>query len=261
MSVDPANGWSADQYLRFVDQRTRAARDLLAQVPGLAHPAVVDIGCGPGNSTELLLARFPDARVIGLDSSPDMLRQARERLPGVSFEQGDVTTFTPAADVGLLFANAVMQWVPDHLAVMQRLLSSLPEGGMLAVQMPDNLAEPSHRLMREVARRMPFADKFREALALRDLLPPAAAYYDALKPLCGRCDVWHTIYNHVMDGPDAIIEWVKGTGIRPFLAPLDATERDSYLAAYREALAEAYPPHAGGVSLLRFPRFFIVATR
>jgi trans-aconitate 2-methyltransferase len=255
------NAWSPNQYLKFEDERSRPARDLLAGVPLADIRTAVDIGCGPGNSTELILARYPKAAVTGIDSSSDMLVAARKRLPGVSFVEADVATWSPSGPVDLLFANAVFQWVPDHLAVLARLLAALPSGGVLAVQMPDNLTEPSHRAMREVAVTGPWKDKLAGAVALRDSLPPVRVYYDRLRPLAARLDLWHTIYNHPMAGIDAMVEWVKGTGLRPFVDPLDPAERESYLAAYKARLADSYPPLADGKVLFRFPRLFIVAVR
>ena len=145
------NDWSARQYLKFEDERTRPPRDLLAQVPLREPQRVVDLGCGPGNSTELLIERFPGATVIGLDSSPDMLRQARERLPKCTFVQGDLATWMPQDRTDLLFGNAVFQWLPEHPKVLARLLQSLAPGGVLAVQMPDNTNEPALMLMEKVA--------------------------------------------------------------------------------------------------------------
>ncbi len=253
--------WSAQQYLKFEDERSRAARDLLAQVPYAAPRDVVDLGCGPGNSTELLARRWPQARIGGVDSSDDMLRQARERLPQVAFAKADLAQWSPPPGVDVLFANAVFQWVPDHVAHLQRLAAALDDSGVLAVQMPDNLDEPSHALMRATAADGPWAAQLASAAAARGPLPAPAVYYDALKPLSARVDIWHTVYYHVLDGPAAIVEWVKGTGLRPFLDPLDEAMREAFLAAYTERIAKAYPPCADGRVLLRFPRLFVVAVR
>lgn len=253
--------WSSTQYLKFADERTRAARDLLAQVPLKAPRLVYDLGCGPGNSTELLIARFPEARVIGLDSSPDMLAKARQSCPQAHFIEADLARWQPMEEPDLLFANAVFQWVPDHLEVLGRLLATLPKGGVLAVQMPDNLDEPSHAAMRATAAQGPWAAKLEVPGRARDPLPSTPAYYAALKPQASRVDIWHTIYNHPLDGADGIVEWVKGTGLRPYIDPLDESERNAYLAQYRERIAKAYPAAADGKVLLRFPRLFIVCVK
>ena len=253
--------WSARQYLKFEDERTRPPRDLIARIPLARAERVIDLGCGPGNSTELLLARYPDAEVIGLDSSPDMLAQARQRLPTCAFIQADLVSWTPPGRTDLLFANASFQWLPDHQGVLRRMLQALPAGGVLAVQMPDNMDEPALAIMSKVAGQRKWAGNPALAAAAREPLPRPEAYYDLLKPLCAKLDIWHTIYNHVLDSPEAIVDWVRGTGLRPFIDLLSGDERAEFLSRYRARIADAYPPAIDGKVLLRFPRLFIIAAR
>ena len=247
-NAPPAADWRADAYRRFEAERTRPAADLLARTPPGARRRIVDLGCGPGNSTALLAESHPQATIVGLDSSPDMLAAARARLPGVDFRQGDIAEWSdPSAD--LVFANAALQWVPDHIGVMRRLAAELPAHGCVAVQMPDNEDEPSHALMREIA------------ATAREPIGAFADYDDALSASCETVDIWRTTYVHRLAGPDAIVAWLDSTGLRPFLNPLDADERAEFLALYRAGIARAYPPRAGGGALLPFPRLFVVATR
>ena len=256
-----AGDWSATQYLKFEDERTRPPRDLLAQVPLQAPRRVADLGCGPGNSTELLIERFPQAEVIGVDTSPDMLRQARERLPRCRFVEGDLSTWIPQPGTDLLFGNAVFQWVPDHPKVLARLLQSLPGGGVLAVQMPDNTREPALRLMEKVAAAGPWAAAIAQANAARNDLPRPEDYYDLLRPLCSHLDIWHTHYNHIMADHAGVVEWFKGSALRPFLAPLDAAMRDPFIAHYTDEIRRAYQARYDGKVMLKFPRLFILAVR
>ena len=253
--------WSARQYLKFEDERTRPPRDLLAQVPLDKPRCVVDLGCGPGNSTELLIERFPGADVIGLDSSPDMLRQACERLPRCTFIEADLEAWTPQEHTDLLFGNAVFQWLPDHPKVLARLLTALPPGGVLAVQMPDNTQEPALRLMEEVGADGPWAEAIAHSNAARnDLLRPEE-FYDLLRPLCSHLDIWHTHYNHVMPNHAGVVEWFKGSSLRPFYSVLEGAMREQYLAAYSDAIARAYSVRYDGKVILKFPRLFILAVR
>lgn len=253
--------WSAAHYLKFEDERTRPARELLARVPVTAAREVVDLGCGPGNSTELLAARWPEARVTGVDTSADMLATARGRLPNARFVHMDVAAWTPGAAVDVIFANAVLHWVPDHARLLPRLFGALAPGGALAVQMPDNLDEPSHALMREVARRPRFRERLAAADGARQTLLSAEAVHDLLAPLGARLDQWTTVYRQVMAGPEAIVDWVGSTGLKPYVDPLPPEERAAYLADYRAEIARAYPERADGRVLFAFPRVFLVAVK
>ncbi|MBN8994486.1 MAG: trans-aconitate 2-methyltransferase [Rhizobiales bacterium] len=251
--------WSAGQYVKFEDERSRPSVELVARVPVADPRRVVDIGCGPGNSTGILRARWPEAELFGLDSSPDMLAAARKRLPGVTFIEADVSAWEPMAGVDVFFSNATLQWVNGHQAVMQRLMRALPKGGVLAVQVPDNQSEPTHALMRDVAAGGPWRDKFATPIA-RQVMDAPSAYYDLLRPF-GPVDIWHTIYYHPLADAAAIVEWLKGSGLRPFLDRLDDAGRKAFLAEYQARIAAAYPPQVDGRVLLRFPRLFMVAVR
>lgn len=253
--------WSAAQYSKFEDERNRPIHDLLARLPAAEVRRAIDLGCGPGNSTDFLRQRFPDAVVGGLDSSADMLTAARKRLPGVTFELGDIATWRAAAPVDVIFANAALQWVPDHEGLLPNLLSSLAPGGSLAVQVPDNLDEPAHRLMREVAVAGPWAEALKNAAKARSSRHTPDWYYRVLRAQGTVVDVWRTTYHHPLAGVAAVVEWFKGTGLRPFLDPLDETTRAAYLARFTDALAEAYPAHPDGTVLLPFPRLFFVASK
>lgn len=253
--------WDAGQYLKFADERTRPAADLLARVPLTAPASAVDLGCGPGNSTALLAARFSDAAITGLDSSPAMLEEARRAVPGVAFTEANIAAWVPETSPDLIFANAVLHWLPDHDVLLPRLAGYLAPGGCLAVQMPDNLDEPSHRLMREVAEEAPFRDTLAGAAGARTTLGSVQDYDTWLSRAGCTVDLWRTTYIHPLRGHRGIVEWVRSTGLRPFLAPLDAEGQAAYLARYEAALAEAYPMQEDGRVLLPFPRLFIVARR
>jgi trans-aconitate 2-methyltransferase len=250
----------AKQYTTFEDERTRPVRDLLNAIPLAQVRTAVDIGCGPGNSTEALIARFPEAQVSALDSSEDMLDTARKRLPGVRFELMGAQDWHPAEKVDLIFANASLQWVPDHATLYPRLISNLEAGGVLAVQTPDNLGEPAHQLMRKVADNGPWAERLVDVK--RTPRNNANWYLELLRPLCKRVDVWRTTYYHALPGGAAdVVAWFKGSGLRPYLAPLTEEEQQDYLARYEDAVRDAYPALSDGTVLLPFPRLFIVAIR
>ena len=254
--------WSAPQYTAFEAERTRPVRDLVAAIPADEASRVIDLGCGPGNSTEVLLARFPGAALRAIDRSPDMLDAARKRLPRVHFEQRDIAEWDDAGPFDVILANAVLHWVPDHARLFPALVAKLAHGGSLAVQMPDNLDEPAHRLMRDIAADGPWANKLSGVGRDQTTAHDAQWYYRLLRPHASRVDVWRTTYHHPLSGgAGAVVEWFKGSGLRPFLDALDDDERSAYLARYASAIAHAYAPLPDGSVLLPFPRLFIIATR
>ncbi len=251
--------WDEAQYLKFGGERTRAALELLVRVPLSTATRVVDLGCGTGNSTALLRERWPTAHVVGVDSSDEMLRKARADAPTVEWIHADLCDYRPAAPVDVLFANAVLHWLPDHENLFRSLFERVRPGGALAVQMPRNFEEPSHRSMRELEG--PWKRRMLEVGALTPAGSPAF-YYDLLAPDASVVDIWETRYEHVMRDASDIVEWVKGTGLRPYLEALaDEGERAAYLDAYTQAIDAAYPSRIDGKRLFSFPRLFIVAVR
>jgi len=255
--------WSAAQYLKFNAERTRPSRDLLSQVPLSSPGRIVDLGCGPGNSTEVLVAHYPHSHISGMDSSPDMIAKAKGTLPEIEFTLDDLSTYRSKEPVDLFFSNAVFQWIPaaDRIRIVTDLLQTQPSGGVFAFQVPDNFTEPSHEAMRAVAADGPWASLLDRLKPAREPFQSPQQLYDEIGPFCSSVNIWHTYYQHVLDSHEAIVEWVKGTGLRPFIDPLSKEERDSFLARYLERLKQIYPVSHDGKVLLRYPRLFLVAVR
>lgn len=247
--------WNPSLYLQYGAERTRPAAELLARIALDDVSDVLDLGCGPGNSTALLLKRWPLARIMGVDNSPAMLEQARVAVPECRFVEADVRQFKPEHAVDLIYANASLQWVPDHYALLPHLISLLKLNGVLAVQMPDNVDEPSHVLMREVAYEQGYPNRAREPL------PGIHAYYDILTEAGCDVDIWRTTYYHKMSSHQAIIDWVSATGLRPWMQELSEHEQLKFLERYHELLVQQYPIQENGQILLAFPRLFFVARR
>lgn len=253
--------WDVGQYQRFADERARPALDLLARIPPVDARSVVDLGCGDGRITELLARRWPGARVVGIDSSTAMLAAARRLEARVDWQEADIAHWRPDRPVDLIYSNAALHWLDDHAALFPRLFASLAPGGVLAVQMPANFEAPSHRAMRETAAEGPWAERLRPRLRPAPVAAPAV-YYDLLAPRARFVELWETSYFHLLPDVDAIVEWVKGTGLRPLLDALDdPVERDAFIAAYRARLATAYGPQSDGRVLFPFRRLFLLAGR
>jgi trans-aconitate 2-methyltransferase len=250
--------WDPGAYLAFADHRGRPFHDLLARVAHRAPRRVVDLGCGPGNLTALLAARWPSAVVEGLDSSAEMVAAAR--AAGVDARRGDVAAWTPTPDTDVVVTNAVLHWVPQHRELLPRWLTVLPAGAELAMQVPGNFGAPSHVIVRELA-----SDP-RWDLHLRgDGAVAEAAEYAALLAATGAAvDVWETTYLHRLTGPDPVLEWIGSTALRPVRDALDARDpTGAAYAAFRAELAPrmraAYPAQPDGTTWFPFRRIFAVA--
>jgi trans-aconitate 2-methyltransferase len=252
--------WDPSQYLRFGDDRLRPALDLLSRVQLNAPTVVYDLGCGSGTSTVILKERWPEAEVIGIDSSASMLDRARALDVDIAWREGDLTTWEPDAPCELLFSNAVFQWLDDHGPIFQRLLNGLRPGGILAVQMPGNYSAPTHTAIAETAREGLWREKLDPELRefpVHDL----SIYYDILRPHATSIDLWETTYTHVLEGDNPVVEWFKGSALRPLLDLLDEAEESAFLEAYGARIAQAYPRSSDGKTVMPFKRLFFVAVK
>lgn len=252
--------WDPAQYLKFAAPRFRPAMDLLARVAIEIPKTVYDLGCGAGNVTRLLAQRWPDARVVGVDDSAEMLAQTAKEAPGIVWQCQSIANWAPDRAADLIYSNAALHWLPNHQALFRRLMGCLTPGGVLAVQMPRNFSEPSHALIRETVAGGPWYD----CLAPLVQPSPVAApeyYYDLLAPLAAELDMWETQYQHVLDGEDPVKEWTKGTWLKQFLDALDEGDRPAFEADYAVRLRKAYPRRADGKTVFPFRRLFIVARR
>jgi trans-aconitate 2-methyltransferase len=250
--------WDTQQYLKFGDERTQPCRDLVHRIALNNVRSIIDLGCGPGNSTEVLRSRWPDAEIIGLDNSPEMIAKARQARPDDRWTIGDISKWAEegGTQFDLVFSNAALHWVPDQRAIFPRLLTR--SSGALAVQMPGNTDGAAYGLIRTLA------DSAQWHRFLADVPNSQAqgvsVYYDLLRPLVQHLDLWSTEYVHVMDNAEAIVEWYKGSGLRPYLDALpDDTQRARFTSEYLDGIRDSYPPRPDGRVLFPFRRVFLVA--
>ncbi|MGI8768881.1 MAG: methyltransferase domain-containing protein [Propionibacteriaceae bacterium] len=251
--------WDPHKYLAFADERGRPFNDLIARV--LNPPStIVDLGCGPGQLSSVLLDRWPAASVLGVDSSPEMIDRAnRDDVdPRTSYLLADVSSWRPDAPVDLIVSNAVFQWVPDQLTVIPQLREHVSADGTLAFGVPNNFSGPSHTLLRELAGREPYAGQLRDELRAEGT--DAQTYLRLLADPAWSLDVWTTTYCHILSGPDAVFSWMSGTGARPVLDALPEGLLARFSAEYADALNQAYPQRDFG-TVLPFERVFVVARR
>lgn len=250
--------WDPERYLEFGDHRLRPALELLARIPSIEARTVWDLGCGTGAVTPYLKQRYPTGRVFGLDSSPEMLERAAS-IPGVVWVHGDIADWRPAEPADVVYCNAALQWVPDHDALFPRLMEEIAPGGILAVQMPANWDEPSHRLLVSTARSRRWAGRFEDLPGPHPIAPPGR-YYDLVAPLAVSLDLWETVYTQVLEGDNPVASWTRGTTARLFLERA-GDEAEAFFSDYSAAVERAYPRRSDGRTLFRFRRLFLVARR
>ncbi len=248
--------WDPDRYLAYADERGRPFVDLVTRIGASDPTTVVDLGCGPGNLTELLAERWPGAAVVGVDSSAEMIDAARGSGAAVAFEIGDVRDWSAPDGVDVLVSNATLQWLPDHLELLPRLVAQVRPGGWFAFQVPGNFDEPSHTIRTELAGEEPYAKHTAGAAVPSSY--DAATYLRALQALGCEVDAWETTYLHVLHGEDPVFTWVSGTGARPTLQALPGNLRSAFETEFKHRLRASYPDEGRGV-VLPFRRVFVVA--
>lgn len=251
--------WDPHQYLQFASERTRPSVDLAQRVSMESPRRIIDLGCGPGNSTQVVRARWPEAAVVGLDSSPHMIEKARLSYPDGEWILEDAAKWIAEEPFDVVFSNALLQWLPDHATLCRRLLDQVAPGGALAVQLPAHHDLPMHRELLEVSRDPAWDERMQKARSALTREQPSF-YYDTLKPLTARVDLWETIYYHEVAGPEALVEWFRGTGMRPFLEALSSEdERARFEMLLLKRYMAAYPRRPNGLVLFPFRRLFFVA--
>lgn len=258
--------WDSEQYLRFKTERTQPSRDLAAQLPpdDGTVARVLDIGCGPGNSTAVLRERYPHATILGIDNSPNMIAAACAAHPDIDFALCDVSKPDELAalprDFDVVFSNACIQWVPDHARLIPAMLGLLHEGGTLAVQTPMNYEEPIHRIIAELVHSPAYADRLPQSREFYNLTPPE--YWELLHANAASFRIWKVTYMHTLPSHEAIMDWYRGTGLRPYLQALaNDGERAAFASAVFDRVRDAYPTQSDGSIIFPFPRFFFAAVR
>ncbi|MCP4223975.1 MAG: methyltransferase domain-containing protein [Actinomycetia bacterium] len=248
--------WDPAQYLQFADHRTRPGLELLARLPNNDPKRIVDLGSGTGHLTALLAERWPEAEVVGVDSSSEMQARARAEHPSLVWQQDNISTWASDEPIDLIFSNAALHWLEDHQALLTHLRSQLAPGGVLAVQMPDNWAAPTHQIPAEILDDGTWSDDVRQSL-MRDRLSEVGAYRRWLEP--ATVDLWRTTYYQALDGPDPVWNWVIGSVLSPVLAALDGADRNRFVEQAKGRYRQAYPADAEGITILPFSRLFIIA--
>lgn len=253
--------WNANQYLKFKNERTQPAIDLVNRIDNINPKKIADIGCGPGNSTQVLAARFTDAYILGVDNSENMISSAKQNYPEMDFAICDICADLSILDrdFDVVFSNACIQWVPDHKRLIAELMRLLKKGGVLAVQIPMNFNEPIHRIIKEFSTSEKWNHFFPEKRVFYSL--SQSEYFDVLSENTEVFNIWETVYYHVMHSWQDILEWYRSTGLRPYLAVLPEDRKAEFEEDIMKRLVKEYPRQNNGEVIFRFPRFFFTAKK
>jgi|SRR5680860_45317 len=251
--------WNSVQYLKYEKERTQPAIDLVNRIPINNPKKIIDVGCGPGNSTEVLAKKFPNSYILGIDSSENMISTAKKNYPNFEFKVLDASTNLLALenDFDIVFSNACIQWIPNHNQLLENMLGLLKKGGVLAVQTPMNYDEPIHQIIGEISQSEKWREYLPDARIFFNLTQ--SDYFDVLSHLSANFSMWETIYCHVMKSHNDILEWYRGTGLRPYLALLNDNKKDEFEADILEHIVRRYPIQKTEEIIFRFPRFFFLA--
>lgn len=253
--------WNSALYLKFRAERTQPAIDLSKRIHVKNPKRIIDIGCGPGNSTHVLANQFSGASVLGVDNSADMIETARKTYPTIDFQMCDASKDLPAMGdtFDIVFSNACIQWIPDHHQLLPHMMGLLREGGELAIQTPMNYQEPIHQIILELVSSQTWAHKFSSPRIFYNLSP--GEYFDLLSDIASDFTMWETIYCHRMSSHQSILEWYRGTGLRPYLNALSEQDRAAFEKDVLDEVVKAYPIQRNGEIIFRFPRLFLLATK
>ncbi len=252
--------WDPARYLQFGDHRLRPALDLITRIPDIDPQLIIDLGCGPGNATACLRARWPEAAIHGIDGSPDMLAEARRGDETITWIEAEIDEWEPEEEADIVFSNATLHWLPDHATLLPELMSWVRPGGILAIQVPQTRHGSWRDVARTVARQGPWAVRLRALMGPGNVLTPRA-YYRVLGAETENLDIWETTYLHRLEGEDPVLSWTQGAGLRPYLDNLTEEEQDTFLLAYNKRLRMAYPREDDDTTLFPFRRVFLIAQR
>lgn len=261
--LSPSSPWDPEQYLLYASERERPFWDLVSHIPVSSPKRVLDVGCGPGTATAKLLSYWPDATITGIDHSQAMISEAigRAAPPRLEFSLADARSYKLEPEsLDVLLSNSTLQWVPGHMDLFEDWMGSLAPGGALAFQVPGNFSAPSHALLYELAASEPWRQRLSGLLGLQEPHSPQE-YHQRLRGLCDGLEVWETTYYQVLRGEDPVLEWVRGSALRPYLAALDAESAEAFRAAYASELKKAYPPEPSGETIFPFRRIFVIARK